>query len=167
MVLSIYQASIPQFKKMLGNLSAILKKAEEYSSAKKIDGKVLLESRLFPDMFALTRQIQIACDMVKNGMARLAGIEPPKFEDKETTFSELQQRLVKTIEFLGSIRADQIDDSDQKEIKFSLGEWKFEFIGDQYLTTWIIPNFYFHITTAYNILRHNGLAIGKTDYLGQ
>lgn len=166
MTISMYQASIPQFKKMLSNLSAILKKAEAHSVSKKIDEKVVLESRLFLDMFALTKQVQIACDQVKNGMARLAGVEPPKLADNEATFSELQERIHKTLTFVDTIRPEQLEESATKEIKFSIGEWKFEFIGDQYLITWIIPNFYFHLTTAYNILRHNGIEIGKMDYLG-
>ena len=117
-------------------------------------------------MFPLSKQIQIACDQVKNGMARLAGIEPPKFDDNEATFAELQERIVKTIAFANSITPAQVDGSEAKEIKFSIKEWNFEFVGDQYLLTWIMPNFYFHVTTAYNILRHNGVEIGKTDYLG-
>lgn len=167
MALSMYQASVPQFKKMLTNLSAILKKAEEHATAHKIDPKVFLEARLYPNMFPLTKQIQIACDQPKNGFARLAGIEPPKFEDKEASFAELYEHIAKTIAFIDTIKPEQIDGSEGKEIKFSILEWNFEFIGDQYLLTWIIPNFYFHITTAYNILRHNGVDIGKSDYLGR
>ena len=166
MTLSMYQASIPQFKKMLSNLSAILKKAEAHSTNKKINEKVMLEARLTLDMFALTKQVQIACDQAKNGLARLAGVEPPKIADQESSFVELQERISKTVAFLETITPEQLDGSTNKEIKFSIGEWKFEFIGDQYLLTWIIPNFYFHITTAYNILRHHGVEIGKTDYLG-
>lgn len=166
MTISMYEASIPQFKKMLGNLSAILKTAQAHSINKKVDEKVVLGSRLFLDMFALTKQVQIACDQVKNGLARLAGVEPPKMDDQESTFSELQERIAKTIKFLDTLEPSQLDSATKKEIKFSIGEWKFEFIGDQYLLTWIIPNFYFHITTAYNILRHNGVEIGKSDYLG-
>jgi len=162
----MYQASIPQFKKMLANLSAILKKGEEYANTKKIEGTVLTGGRLFPDMLPLTRQVFIACDQVKNGMSRIAGIEPPKFDDTETTFPELQERIAKTIAFIDSIKPEQIDGTESKEIKFSIREWNFEFIGDQYLLTWIIPNFYFHITTAYNILRSNGVEVGKTDFLG-
>jgi len=163
---SMYQASVPQFKKMLMNLSEILRKAEAYGSLKKVDEKCLLDSRLFVDMFPLTKQVQIACDQAKNGMARLAGIEPPRMEDRETTFSQLLERITKTVEFLDTLKPEHIDGSEKREIKFSIGEWKFEFICDQYLSTWIIPNFYFHLTTAYNILRHNGLEIGKADYLG-
>ena len=166
MALSMYQASIPQLKKMLTNLSNILKKGEEFARAKNIDASVLVNDRLAPDMFPLSKQVQIACDQVKNGMARLAGVEPPKFDDHETTFAQLQERIAKTIAFADSITPAQIDGTEAKEITFSIKEWKFEFVGQQYLLTWIIPNFYFHVTTAYNILRHNGVEIGKSDYLG-
>ena len=166
MTISMYQASVPQLKKMLGNLSAILKKAESYSVNKKVDEKVVIGSRLCLDMFPLTKQIQIACDLAKNGLARLAGVEPPKMEDQETSFAELQERIAKTVAFIDTLKPEQLDGATAKEIKFSIGEWKFEFIGDQYLLTWIIPNFYFHLTTAYNILRHNGVEVGKMDYLG-
>ena len=114
----------------------------------------------------LAKQVQIACDQVKNGLARLASVEPPKFEDHETTFTQLQERITKTLTFIDSMKPEQIDGTEKKEIKFSIKEWNFEFIGEQYLLAWIIPNFYFHVTTAYNILRHNGLQIGKADYLG-
>jgi hypothetical protein len=166
MAMSMYQASIPQFTKMLSNLSNILKKGEEFAKAKNIDGAVLVGSRLAADMFPLAKQVQIACDQVKNGMARLAGVEPPKFDDNESTFAELQERIAKTIAFAKSIKPEQVDGTEAKEIKFSIREWNFEFVGDQYLMTWIIPNFYFHVTTAYNILRHNGVEIGKSDFLG-
>ena len=164
--MSMYQASIPQFTKMLSNLSNILKKGEEFAKAKNIDDTVLVGSRLAADMFPLAKQVQIACDQVKNGMARLAGVEPPKFDDNESTFAELQERIAKTITFAKSIKPEQVDGTEAKEIKFSIREWNFEFVGDQYLMTWIIPNFYFHVTTAYNILRHNGVEIGKSDFLG-
>lgn len=166
MAISMYQASIPQFRKMLGNLSTILTKAEEHVAAKGIDGKVLVEGRLFPDMFPLAKQVQIACDQVKNGMARLASIDPPKFDDSEATLAQLKERIAKTIAFIDAIKPEQVDGTEAKEIKFSIKEWNFEFVGEQYVLTWIIPNFYFHVTTAYNILRHNGLEIGKSDYLG-
>ncbi len=162
----MYQASIPQLTKMLNNLSNILKKGEDFAKAKNIDGAVLVACRLAPDMFPLAKQVQIACDQVKNGMARLAGVEPPKFDDHESTFAELQERIAKTIAFANSIKPEQVDGTEAKEIKFSIREWNFEFVGDQYLMTWIIPNFYFHVTTAYDILRHYGVEIGKTDYLG-
>jgi len=143
MSISMYQASIPQLEKMLTNLSNILKKGEEFAKAKNIDGSVLINARLAPDMFPLAKQVQIACDQVKNGMARLAGIEPPAFEDNETTFAQLQERIAKTIAFAKGIQAAQLDGSETKEIRFSIKEWKFEFVGEQYLFTWIIPNFTF------------------------
>lgn len=162
----MYQASVPQLKKMLLNLSAILTKAEEHAVAKGIDDKVLVEARLFPDMFPLAKQIQIACDQVKFGLARLASVEVPKFDDTESTLAQLKERISKTIAFMDSIKPEQVDGTEAKEIKFSIREWSFEFVGEQYVLTWIIPNFYFHITTAYSILRHNGIELGKTDYLG-
>ena len=166
MTMSMYQASIPQFVKMLTNLSNILKKSEAFAKEMNIDGAVLINDRLAPDMFPLSKQIQIACDQVKNGMARLAGVESPKFDDHESTFEQLQERIEKTIVFAKAITPAQLEGSETKEIKFSIKEWNFEFVGEQYLLTWIIPNLYFHITTAYNILRHNGVQIGKSDYLG-
>ena len=166
MAISMYQASVPQLKKMLVNLTTILTKAEEHVAAKGIDGKVLVEARLFPDMFPLAKQVQIACDQVKFGLARLASVEAPKFDDTETTLAQLKERIAKTISFMDSIKPEQIDGTEAKEIKFSIKEWSFEFVGEQYVLTWIIPNFYFHVTTAYNILRHNGVELGKADYLG-
>ena len=166
MSISMYQVSVPQFKKMLLNLSSILKKAEEYAEGKKIAPTVLLEARLFPDMLNLIKQVQIACDQVKNGCARLAGIEPTKFDDNEASFADLQIRIDRTIKYLDALKAEQIDHSEDREIKFSIREYQFDFKGQQFLLSWIIPNFYFHLTTAYDILRHNGLEIGKSDYLG-
>jgi len=166
MAISMYQASAPQLKKMLGNLASLLNKGQEFAVSKNLNEQVLVDGRLFADMFPLSKQVQIACDQAKGGMARLAGIEPPKFEDNETTFDQLKARVAKTIEFLDSIKPEQIDGTEAKEIKFSIKEWHFEFVGEQYLLTWIIPNFYFHVTTAYDILRHNGVEIGKADFLG-
>jgi len=166
MAISMYQASIPQFTKMLTNLSKILIKGEEFASAKGLDSKVLVGGQLAPDMFPLTKQVQIACDLVKNGMARIAGVEPPTSEDNEITFADLQERIAKTITFALSLKPEQINGTEAKEIQFSIKEWSFEFVGEQYLLTWITPNFYFHITTAYDILRHQGVEIGKMDYLG-
>ena len=166
MAISMYQASIPQFTKMLTNLSNILKKGEAFAGAKGLDSKVLAEGQLASDMFPLTKQVQIACDLVKNGMARIAGVEPPKFEDDEVSLADLQERIAKTITFANNLKPEQIDGTEAKEIKFSIKEWSFEFVGEQYVLTWIIPNFYFHVTTAYNILRHNGVELGKADYLG-
>jgi hypothetical protein len=166
MAISMYQASVPQLKKMLVNLTAILTKAEEHVAAKGLDGKVLAEARLFPDMLPLAKQVQIACDQVKFGLARLASVEAPKLDDTESTLAQLKERIAKTITFIDTIKPEQIDGTEEKEIKFSIKEWSFEFVGEQYVLTWIIPNFYFHITTAYNILRHNGVELGKADYLG-
>jgi hypothetical protein len=166
MAISMYQASVPQLKKMLVNLTAILTKAEEHAAAKGIDSKVLVGARLFPDMFPLAKQVQIACDQVKLGLARLASVEAPKFDDTESTLAQLKERIAKTIAFMDSIKPEQIDGTEAKEIKFSIKEWSFEFVGEQYVLTWIIPNFYFHVTTTYNILRHNGVELGKADYLG-
>lgn len=166
MAISMYQASIPQFTKMLTNLSNILKKGEAFAVAKGLDGKVLAEGQLASDMFPLTKQVQIACDLVKNGMARIAGVEPPKFEDDEVSLADLRERVAKTITFANSLKPEQIDGTEEKEIKFSIKEWSFEFVGEQYLLTWVTPNFYFHVTTAYDILRHKGVEIGKMDYLG-
>jgi hypothetical protein len=166
MAISMYQASAPQLKKMLLNLTTILTMAEEYATAKGIDGKVLVEARLFPDMFPLAKQVQIACDQVKFGLARLAGVEAPKFEDTESTFPQLKERIAKTIAFMDSIKPEQIDGAEAKEIQFSIKGRNFEFVGEQYVLTWIIPNFYFHVATAYNVLRHNGVELGKADYLG-
>ena len=151
---------------MLVNLTTILTKAEEHAAAKGIDSKVLVEARLFPDMFPLAKQVQIACDQVKFGLARLASVEAPKFDDTESTLAQLKERIAKTIAFMDSIKPEQIDGTEAKEIKFSIKEWSFEFVGEQYVLTWIIPNFYFHVTTTYNILRHNGVELGKADYLG-
>lgn len=166
MAISMYQASIPQFKKMLNNLLVILEKAEAFTVSDGIDEKVLVEASLFADMLPLSKQVQIACDQAKSGMARLAGIEPPKFEDHETTLVQLKERIIKTLLFLDTIRPQQVDGSEAKEIKFSIKEWHFEFVGEQYLFTWMIPNFYFHVTTAYDILRHHGVVLGKADFLG-
>lgn len=166
MTISMYSASIPSFIRGLENLSAILGKADAYATAKKFDSAVLANDRLAPDMFPLSRQVQIATDMVKGFAARISGTEMPKYEDKEKTLSELQARIAKTVAFLKSIDAKKVDGNEQKHIEFTIGGRNMSFNGLAYLTAWTIPNFYFHITTAYAILRHNGLDIGKTDFLG-
>jgi hypothetical protein len=162
----MYSSSVPIFQHYLKSLSNILKKGSDYAAEKKLDDKVLTGARLFPDMFPLTRQVQIACDMAKGCGARLAGVDPPKYEDAETTFAELQARIDKTIKFLGTLDAAAIDGSARKEIKLHSGPRELQFVGDHYLRNWALPNMFFHITTAYNILRHNGVAVGKPDYLG-
>lgn len=167
MSLSLYQASVPVFVRMFGNLSAILAKAEAYAAAKKIDPTVLLNARLAPDMHPLTRQVQIASDAAKGCAARLAGVDIPSFADTESSFAELQARITKTLEFIKGLTPAQIDSGEGREVvlKFPGAEMKFQ--GEDYLLHFVLPNFYFHITTAYAILRHNGLDIGKMDYLGR
>ncbi len=166
MTLSMYQASIPTFIHGLGNLSAILAKAAAYGEARKIDPSVLIGARLYPDMFPLSKQVQITSDVIKGGAARLAGVEVPSFADNESTFAELQERIAKTIAFLGTISAQQIDGSEAKEISLKVGSNQLSFTGQDYLLKFVIPNFYFHISITYAILRHNGLDIGKMDFLG-
>lgn len=165
-MLSIYDATIPPLRRTLTNLSAILKKGEEYADAKKIEHPVLLNARLFVDMYPLTRQVQIATDMSKGAAARLAGVEVPKYEDNETTFAELQARIAKTIAFLDSIQPAQLEGSETRDITISVSKADLKFTGQNYLLKWVIPNVYFHVTTAYNILRHNGVELGKQDFLG-
>lgn len=167
MTISMYQASAPCFATMLKNLSAILDKAQAHADAKKIEPNVFTGARLFPDMFTLARQVQIACDSAKGAMARLAGVEIPQHEDTEQTFGELKARIAKTIAFIETFKAAQIDGTEEKQIEFKAGRQELKFKGMQFLLGFVYPNFYFHITTAYNILRHNGVDIGKRDYLGK
>ena len=148
MAISMYQASIPQLTKMLTNLSNILKKGEAFASAKGLDSKALVEGRLAPDMFPLSKQVQIACDQVKNGMARLAGVEPLKFEDNETTFADLQARIAKTVAFLQSVSASQIDGNEDRKITLKFGSRELSFLGQAYLLDFVLPNFHFHLTTS-------------------
>lgn len=166
MAVSMYQASIPQLKHMLQSLAAILSKAAAHAEARKIDPAVLLGSRLYPDMFALTRQVQIASDTAKGCAARLAGVEAPRYEDTEQSFDELQARITKTIAYLDSFAPAQIDGSEAREITIMVRDNTLKFSGQDYLISWVLPNFYFHVTTAYAILRHNGIEVGKKDYLG-
>lgn len=165
-MLSIYDATIPPLKRTLNNLAAILKKGEEYADAKKIEHSVLLNSRLFVDMYPLTRQVQIATDMSKGAGARLAGVEIPKYEDNETSFAELQARIAKTMAFLDTIDSKQLQDAETREITITIRKTDLKFSGQDYLLKWVLPNVYFHVTTAYNILRHNGVELGKQDFLG-
>ena len=163
----MYQASAPRFVHMLNNLSALLDKAQAHAEAKKLDQASLTAFRLYPDMFPLARQVQIACDTAKGAVARLAGVEIPKHEDTEQTLAELKERIGKTVAFIETLKPAQVDGSDAKEIvmKMRAGEVKFE--GLQYLMAFATPNFYFHLTTVYNILRHNGVELGKRDFLGK
>ncbi|MFV3334610.1 DUF1993 domain-containing protein [Pseudomonas sp. NY15437] len=166
MSFSIYQASVPVFIRMLGNLSAILAKAAAHAEAKSIDPSVLINARLAPDMFALARQVQIASDSAKGAGARLAGVEVPSFADDETTFDELQARIAKTVEFLKGLKPEQFEGAEARTIELKLRAREVSFTGADFLLGFVNPNFYFHITTAYDILRHNGVEIGKMDYLG-
>jgi hypothetical protein len=165
-MLSIYDASIPPLKRALSNLSHILKKGEEHADAKKIEHSVLLNARLFPDMFPLSQQVQIATDMSKGAAARLAGLEVPSYEDNETTFEQLQARIAKTIAFIDSVQPAQLEGAETREITINVRKMELKFTGQSYLLAWVNPNVYFHVTTAYNILRHNGVELGKPDFLG-
>jgi hypothetical protein len=166
MTLSMYHASVPVFRQGLKNLSAILDKAEAQATERKIDPAVLLAARLAPDMFPLVRQVQIACDHAKGASARLAGLDVPKFDDVETTIEELQQRLTRVREFVESIDPARFDASAERDITMPIGGQPKTFTGQTYLLHFALPNFYFHSTVAYAILRHNGIAIGKRDFIG-
>jgi len=167
MTISMYQASVPCFVRALGNLSAILDKAQAHVDAKKLDPAALTAYRLFPDMLPMTKQVQIACDTVKGAVARLAGLEIPVHEDNEKTLAELQARIAKTLVFVQSVTPAQIDGTEEKDIVVKRGDTETHYKGLQFLLGNALPNFYFHVTTAYNILRHNGVEIGKRDYLGK
>jgi len=167
MSFSMSQASLPAFEISFNALSAILDKAEAFAAAKKIDASVLLNTRLAPDMFALARQVQVATDLAKNGAARLAGVEAPRYEDNEKTIGELKARLAKTVAFLKTLDSKKIDAASDRQITFPLGPTnKGEMRGDDYLNHFVLPNVYFHLAAAYAILRHCGLEIGKQDFLG-
>jgi uncharacterized protein len=166
MPFSMSQASLPVFETGLAALSANLDKAEAYAAAKKFDPAVLLQSRLAPDMFALARQVQVATDQARNGSARLASVEPQAYEDNETTIAQLKARIAKTLAFLKTLDAKQIDAAADREITFPLGPAKGHMKGADYLNHFVLPNFYFHITAAHAIMRHCGVEIGKRDFLG-
>lgn len=166
MAISMYEASIPVFIRMLTNCDQVLDKALAHAEAKKIDPGVFVQMRLYPDMLPLARQVQIASDMAKGCAARLAGQEPPKYEDTETNFPELKARLAKTIAFLRTFRPDQIDGTEERSIVLTFGPKTLTFQGLPYLLYFVLPNFYFHLTTAYAILRHGGVEIGKMDFIG-
>ena len=166
MTVSIYTASTPLLSHMLQALSNVLGKAATNAAERKIDPSVFVNARLAPDMLALARQVMIATDMSKAGIARLAGVENPKYEDNETTIEELQARIAKTIAFMQSIPESAIAGTDAKEITFKAWPRDMSFSGADYLLKWVIPNMMFHVTTAYDILRHNGVPVGKRDFLG-
>jgi hypothetical protein len=166
MSLSMYQASVPVFIRQLRNLSEILTKAVAHAEARAEAPSLLIEARLAPDMFAFARQVQIATDTAKGAGARLAGIEVPSFPDNETTFPELQERIAKTIAFLESVPADKVDGSEEREVVMKTRNSEMRFTGQSYLLTFALPNFFFHATVAYAILREQGVPIGKMDFLG-
>jgi len=161
----MYQVSAPRLANTLRNLSAILDKAQAHADARKIDPLVLTNARLYPDMLPLKRQVHIACDTAKYSVARLAGVEAPKHEDVEETFVDLKARIAKTLDFIQTFKPAQIDGSEEKAIHLKLGQREVDFKGMQYLLGHALPNFYFHVVTAYDILRHNGVELGKRDYL--
>jgi uncharacterized protein len=167
MKISMYQASVPPIVLILNNLSVILEKAAAHAEAKKIDPTVLINSRLYPDMYPLSRQVQIATDNAKGCVSRLAGVEAPKYEDNESTFQELIARIRKTTDYLATFKPEQIDGSEEKRVELKFRTYNRTFTGLPYLLNYVLPTIYFHITTAYGILRHNGVEIGKQDYLGK
>ena len=158
--------SVDVFASTLSNLSAILEKAAASAAARNFDPAVLLNARLAPDMLPLTRQVQIACDLAKNSLARLAGREPPRFEDTETSIGELRARIARTIDYLHSLPASALEGTETREVVVPARSRKLRFVGLEYLQRWVIPNVFFHVVTAYAILRHNGVDLGKNDYLG-
>ena len=166
MTISMYQASVPRFVNILGNLSNILDKTQVHVDTKKLDSATLTAYRLFPDMLPMSKQVQIACDTAKGVVARLAGVEIPVYEDNEKTLADLKARIAKTIAFVQTVTPAQIDGTEDKEIVIKRGDKETRYKGMQFLLGHALPNFYFHVTTAYNILRRNGVEIGKRDYLG-
>ena len=166
MKISIHAMSVDVFTHTLGNLATLLEKGVASAKARKFEPAVLLGSRIAPDMFPLTRQVQIACDLAKNSVARLAAQEPPRFPDTEVSFEELHARIARTIDYLKSVPARAFEGAETRDIKVPAGERTLEFKGLDFLQSWAIPNVFFHATTAYAILRHNGVEIGKRDFLG-
>ena len=167
MAITLYAASVPVFKQMLSSLSDILHKTEEHRAEKNIEASALLQARLFPDMFALTRQVQIAADFARGITSRLAGVEVPKYDDNEQTFADLHSLLAKTLVYLDSFTPEQINGQEDREIITRPGTPKERrFNGQDYLLSYGIPQFFFHVSTSYAILRHSGIAVGKRDYMG-
>ncbi len=167
MAITMFHQSIPVFVHSLKSLAGILQKAAAHADQQELDEKVFVTARLFPDMFPLSRQVQIASDLASRGAARLCGVEPPQSEDKETTFAELQIRIQSAVEFIETLDESRLEGAEARTIKFKAGGEEVSMSGEAYLNYFILPNVYFHITTAYNILRHNGVKLGKRDYLGR
>jgi len=166
MKISMHTMVVDQCAHMLRNLSALLDKGVAHAEAKKFDPAVLVNARLAPDMFPLSRQVQIATDMVKAGVARLTGQEAPRYEDTEQTMDELKARIAKTIDYIESVPASAFEGSEERDIRIPLRDRTLEMKGLQYVRQWVLPNFYFHVTTVYALLRHNGVDVGKRDFLG-
>jgi uncharacterized protein len=167
MSISIYNASIPVFDRHLASMQGYLAKGATYAAEKKLDDTVLTQMRMFPDMFPMARQVMIACDFAKGASARLAGVDVPKFEDTEKTFAELQARVQKTRDFLKTLKPEQFVGAEAKKISITIGGNPVEFVGEPYLLNFVFPNFYFHSTTAYNLLRHAGVPVGKADFVSR
>lgn len=165
-MVNMYDNSIPPLILALNNCLHIIKKGRRFTEARNIEQSVLLNARLSPDMYPLSRQVQIATDMSKGAGARLAGLEVPKYEDDETTFEALEERLLKTIAFLNSIKPEQLEGAETRHIEMMVRDSRREFVGLDYLLRWVQPNVYFHVTTTYSLLRHNGVELGKRDFLG-
>ena len=167
MSLSMHQAGIPTVTRALNNLIDVLEKGAAHCEAKKIDPAVMIAGRLYPDMFPLSKQVQIASDIGKSGPSRLAGVEAPKYEDNEASFADLIERLRKTIKYLESLKPEQFDGAETRTVKWTQQGKEMEQVGKDYLFNRVLPNVLFHCSTAYNILRHNGVEIGKADFLGK
>ena len=167
MGLSMHQVCVPTVTRALNNLIGILEKGAAHCEAKKIDPAVMIASRLYPDMFPLSKQVQIASDIAKSGPSRLAGVEAPKYEDNEASFADLIERLRKTIKYVEGLKPEQFDGADARTIKWTQQNKEMDQVGKDYLFKRVIPNVLFHCSTAYNILRHNGVEIGKTDFIGK
>lgn len=163
----MFNSSVPVFAHFLKALSTILKKAEAHCEAKKIDPNALLQARLYPDMLPLIRQVQIACDFAKGASARLAGAEVPSYPDEEQSFADLQARIAKTQDFIATFKSDQYKDAATRTVSLKIGGQDMSFKGAEYLSRVVLPNFYFHLATAYGILRHNGIELGKGDFMGR
>jgi hypothetical protein len=166
MTFSMYSASAPVFKQILNSLSAIIEKAEAHAIEKKIEPAALLQARLFPDMFPFVRQVQVAADFAKGAAARLGGVDVPKFDDNEQSFADLKARIAKTVAFIDSVPQDGIEASAERDITTGTGDKAKQWKGQTYLMHYALPHFFFHATTAYNVLRHNGVEIGKKDFIG-
>ena len=167
MAISLYDAAVPVYRQMLGSLDAMLERAGANAAARGFDASVLLQSRLAPDMFPLSRQVQIACDNAKGAVARIAGVEPPRHADTEQTIDELRARIATVLAYVEGFGRESLDGQEAREVTLALRDRTLKFNAQDYLLHWALPNFYFHVTTAYALLRHNGVELGKRDFLGR